>query len=119
MAPKSAECMAIPNLEVNGNTLTASEDLYWESLPYLRRACERLLSSSHECIIIDFYDLNFIFSSCLNYLGTFFSRAIRDNKRIVLRVSPSLQWYFEMTGYGWLTKFHGSDTRPFKGKESR
>jgi len=89
----------LDDFEIQRNALVANTDLYWENHAEFQEKCERLLASPHEEIILDLTDVSFVFSAYMGTIAQILAEAARANKKLTIRISPSLTWLFEVVGF--------------------
>jgi anti-anti-sigma factor len=84
---------------VEGNTLTANHDLYWESHDAFSEKCQELLNSKGDRLVVDLTRVNFMFSTYVGILGNLCLDAAERNKKLAVRISPRTEWIFNLAGF--------------------
>jgi anti-anti-sigma regulatory factor len=99
MAAKRDDAVSVREpFSVDGGTLCANTDLYWNHLEEFEAACADALAAPGGEVEIDLADVNFISSSFLGSLNSLLLQAGRMKKRVVLKVSQDVSWLFEIMG---------------------
>lgn len=84
--------------KVAKGVLKPGVDLYWEYLEAFDAACQRLLESRQQRLVVDLTLVNFISSSFVGCLGNLMLQALRRKKRVTLRLTEDISWLFEIMG---------------------
>ena len=89
----------LKKFDIQGNQLIANSDLYWEDHNGFRKACEELIQSENNQLILDLSEVSFIFSAYMGTIGKLLADAASQEKDLTIRISPNLSWLFELVGF--------------------
>lgn len=78
--------------------LRAEGDLYWERLGEFETACDRLLASRGDQLVLDLGAASFVASSFLGAIASLALRAARRRKKVDIRLALDTSWLFEIMG---------------------
>lgn len=84
--------------KVKNAILVARDDLYWEHLDEFESACDMLLDSPGDRLVVDLSSVAFISSEFVDGIGSLVVKAVRKRKKVVIRVSSDASWIFEVMG---------------------
>lgn len=85
-------------IEVQGGTLKARGDLYWDNENEFILAMEKLLASSAERLTIDISGVGFLFSPFVSHLVRFCLTAKDKGKDPEVVIGPNLADTFQVSG---------------------
>lgn len=88
----------LPPFVVHQGVLKAKSDLYWELLEDFEKACNKLLLSKEQHLVVDLTPVIFISSSFLGCLNNLVLKASRLKKRVKVRVTLDVSWLFDIMG---------------------
>ncbi len=84
---------------VEDNTLTAEDDLYWESHDEFSEKCQELLDAKAAEIVVDLSKVNFMFSTYVGILGNLCLDAAEKDKKLAVKVSSRTEWIFNLASF--------------------